>query len=80
MEIKPWLDYLYYKVGGQQFGGVSAAPVFREIATKTLHYLGVEPDDPYGYPFGDPRRDVAKADWMAEVRALKELYQEWNGR
>lgn len=65
-------------IGKQQAGGVAAAPVFREIASRTLQYLGVEPDDPYGYPPGDPRRDVQKADWMAEVNRLQELYQEWN--
>ncbi len=65
-------------VGKQQMGGVSAAPVFREIASRTLQYLGVAPDDPYGYPPGDPRREPQKADWMAEVSQLQALYQEWN--
>jgi len=65
-------------VGKQQHGGVCAAPVFREIATRALQYLGVAPDDPYGYPYGDPRRNAEKADWMVEVRKLKELYDEWN--
>ncbi len=65
-------------VGKQQLGGVCASPVFREIATRSLQYLGVQPDDPYGYPPGDPRRDSEKADWMAETQALKQLYQKWN--
>lgn len=65
-------------VGKQQLGGVCAGPVFREIAMGALQYLGVAPDDPYGYPSGDPRRDPKKADWMEEVRALKELYEKWN--
>jgi cell division protein FtsI (penicillin-binding protein 3) len=65
-------------VGKHQMGGVCAAPVFREIATRTLQYLGVTPDDPYGYPPGDPRRDPKKADWIAEVENLKTLYEKWN--
>ncbi len=67
-------------VGKHQYGGVCAAPIFREIATRTLQYLGVTPDDPYGYAPGDPRRDAKKADWMAEVQGLKELYEKWNCR
>lgn len=65
-------------VGKHQMGGVSASPIFREIATRSLRYLGVEPDDPYGYPPGDPRRDAEKADWTKEIRELKLLYQQWN--
>lgn len=67
-------------VGKLQMGGVCAAPVFREIAARTLQYLGVAPDDPCGYPSGDPRRDPQKADWFAEVAALKALYEKWNGK
>lgn len=67
-------------VGKHQMGGVCAAPVFREIATKSLQYLGVTPDDPYGFPAGDPRRDPKRADWVMEVQALKELYEKWNCR
>lgn len=66
-------------VGKQHHGGVCAAPVFRQISQRALQYLGQEPDDPYGYPSGDPRRDSHKADWAAEVEALKKLYQQWNG-
>jgi cell division protein FtsI (penicillin-binding protein 3) len=65
-------------VGKHQTGGVCASPIFREIATKALQYLGVAPDDPHGYPYGDPRRDSKKADWMEEVAQLKALYDEWN--
>jgi cell division protein FtsI (penicillin-binding protein 3) len=65
-------------VGKQQHGGVSAAPIFREIGLKTLQYLGIAPDDPYGYPPGDPRRQSDKADWSKEVAELKTLYQQWN--
>jgi cell division protein FtsI (penicillin-binding protein 3) len=67
-------------VGRQQLGGVCAGPVFREIAIHALQYLGVEPDDPAGFPPGDPRRDPKRADWAFEVDALKKLYQEWNER
>ena len=66
-------------VGKHQHGGVCAAPVFREIASRSLQYLGVAPDDPGGYPQGDPRRDPKTADWMKEVHALKEVYEKWNG-
>jgi cell division protein FtsI (penicillin-binding protein 3) len=65
-------------VGKQQFGGICAAPIFREITTSSLQYLGVTPDDPYGYGPGDPRRDSKRADWIAEVQELKELYEKWN--
>jgi len=65
-------------IGKNQHGGNCAAPAFREIATRTLQYLGVEPDDPYGYPTGDKRCDLEKADWMRETRALKRRYEEWN--
>jgi cell division protein FtsI (penicillin-binding protein 3) len=67
-------------VGRHQMGGVCAAPIFREIARKSLQYLGVTPDDPYGFAPGDPRYDPNKADWVAEVRELKELYEKWNCR
>lgn len=53
-------------VGKHQMGGVCAAPVFRNIATQALEFLGVAPDD--------PNRD----DWAMEVKALKELYEKWN--
>lgn len=59
-------------------GGRCAGPVFREIARRTLEYLGIPPDDPYGYERGDPRFDREKADWMKEVENLKLLYEEWN--
>ncbi len=64
--------------GAHHHGGACAAPIFRQIAQRSLQYLGHEPDDPYGYPAGDPRRDAHKADWSAEVDALKKLYDQWN--
>lgn len=65
-------------VGKHQYGGICAAPVFKEIATKTLQYLGAAPDDPYGLAVGDPRRDPKKADWLCEVEKLKKQFEEWN--
>lgn len=65
-------------IGGNQYGGNCAAPAFERIGRRTLEYLGVEPDDPYGYSRGDPRRDAKKANWNAEVDALKNLYDMWN--
>lgn len=66
-------------VGKHQLGGICASPIFREISARALQYLGVAPDDPYGYPPGDPRRDAKKADWAKEIQELKELYDKWNG-
>lgn len=72
-------EYKYIPgVGKNQLGGACAAPAFREISTRALQYLGVEPDDPHGYPPGDPRYDPQKADWIKEVGTLKELFQQWN--
>lgn len=65
-------------VGKRHHGGTCCAPVFREIATRALDYLGVPPDDPHGYPTGDPRYDADKADWMPEIRKLQEMYDSWN--
>jgi cell division protein FtsI (penicillin-binding protein 3) len=67
-------------VGKNHHGGVCASPIFREIATRSLQYMGIAPDDPYGYAYGDPRRDTTKADWMKEVADLKKTYETWNGR
>lgn len=73
-------EYKYIPgVGKNQLGGTCAAPAFREIGTRALQYLGVEPDDPFGYPVGDPRRDVEKADWLKELKQLSDLYKQWNG-
>ncbi len=66
-------------IGKNQMGGTCAAPAFSEIGRRTLEYLGVEPDDPYGYPVGDPRADSKKADWVKETQSLAEIYRLWNG-
>ncbi|MBA3722280.1 MAG: penicillin-binding protein 2 [Parachlamydiaceae bacterium] len=65
-------------VGKNHHGGNCTANVFREIAKRSLEYLGIPPDDPFGYPIGDPRRDATKADWMNETRRLQEIYDKWN--
>lgn len=67
-------------LGKNHNGGTCSAPIFREIARRSLEYLGVAPDDPCGYPVGDPRYDPKKADWVAETERLDALYQKWNGR
>ena len=65
-------------IGKNYQGGQCAAPVFSNIARRSLEYLGVTPDDPFGYPHGDPRRDSEKADWAFEVKELKNTYDQWN--
>jgi len=65
-------------IGKMQHGGACASPIFKEIATRSLKYLGVAPDDPFGYPCQDPRRDFNKADWSKEMRYLSNLYKSWN--
>ena len=65
-------------LGSMQMGGNCAAPIFREIGMRALQYLGVPPDDLFGYPSGDSRRDASKADWMKEVDLLNQLYKQWN--
>ncbi|KIC73580.1 putative penicillin-binding protein 2 (transglycosylase/transpeptidase) [Candidatus Protochlamydia amoebophila] len=65
-------------VGKNHNGGNCTANVFREIATRSLAYLGIPPDDPYGYPYGDPRSNPEKASWMNETRRLQEIYKKWN--
>lgn len=59
-------------------GSGVAAPIFKAIATRSLEYLGVTPDDPHGYPPGDPRYDPNLAHWVPEAKKLQELYDAWN--
>lgn len=59
-------------------GATCAAPTFRNIAARVVNYLGIPPDDPYGYPKGDPRSDLERADWMKETEELQRLYETWN--
>jgi len=65
-------------IGKNHHGGNRTGIVFREIAKRALEYLGIPPDDPHGYPYGDPRRDPQKQVWMEETRKLQELYNQWN--
>lgn len=67
-------------VGRKHHGGTCSAPVFREISKRSLEYLGIAPNDPYGYAIGDPRFDANKADWMPETQRLKEMYEKWNNK
>lgn len=65
-------------IGKNHNGGNCTADVFREVAKRSLEYLGIPPDDPYGYPYGDPRRDSEREVWMSETRKLQEMYDKWN--
>lgn len=65
-------------VGNNNRGGIACAPVFREIARRSLDYLGLPQDDPYGFPMQDPRFNKEKADFMPETRRLQEMYEKWN--
>jgi cell division protein FtsI (penicillin-binding protein 3) len=65
-------------IGKNHNGGNCTANVFKETAKRALEYLGIPPDDPYGYPYGDPRYDSKRADWMTETRELQEIYRKWN--
>lgn len=67
-------------IGRVCFGGFCAAPAFKQIMQRTLDYLGVAPDDPYGYLPGDPRSDLTKAVGFKESNWQRELYKQWNGR
>lgn len=64
-------------IGKNQMGGSCAAPGFKNIGLKALQFLGIEPDDPHGYPAGDPRR-TKQGDWFKEAEELSKLYTEWN--
>jgi cell division protein FtsI (penicillin-binding protein 3) len=65
-------------VGYNQRGATCAAPIFRAIASRMLEYLGIAPDDPYGYPYGDPRRNPQLSDYSQEVKDLEQLYKQLN--
>lgn len=74
-------DYGYIQgIGKNHNGGACCAPIFRDIAKRCLEYLGVEPDDPYGYPVGDPRYRKELADWIMETQKLQEMYEKWNNK
>lgn len=72
-------EYGYIRgIGKNHHGGNCTSRAFCEIATRSLKYLGIPPDDPFGYPPGDPRYDPHKAYWMKEAKKLQELYEKWN--
>jgi cell division protein FtsI (penicillin-binding protein 3) len=64
--------------GTNHQGGTCAAPIFREVGRRTLEFLGVPMDDPFGFPPQDPRSDQKKADWYKENLALTKLCEQWN--
>lgn len=64
--------------GRKHLGGFCAAPIFKEISQRSLEYLGIAPNDPYGYPPGSSSYDPQKADWLPEIRQLQEKYKRWN--
>ena len=67
-------------IGKNHLGGTCAAPVFHAIANPLFEYLGVEEDDPYGYPKNDMRYDFEKADHLQKLEELRKLYDKWNSR
>jgi cell division protein FtsI (penicillin-binding protein 3) len=75
---EPWVGYIPGR-GTNHRGGTSVAPIFREIGRRTLEFLAVPMDDPYGFPLQDPRCDPKRADWSTETEAIERLYKEWNG-
>jgi cell division protein FtsI (penicillin-binding protein 3) len=74
---EPWYGYIP-GIGLNHHGGTCCAPIFREIARRSLEYLGIPPDDPFGYPVADPRYNAEKAKWVKEMRQLQEMYEKWN--
>ena len=73
----PWVGYVP-GLGTNHQGGTCAAPIFREIGRRTLEFLGVPMDDPYGFPARDPRGDPKKADWYTETEKLNQLHEQWD--
>ncbi len=62
-------------LGKVYHGSGCAAPIFREIGKRALEYLGVAPDDPYGY-LGSPKK--REANFEKEAAFLRKLYDEYN--
>ncbi|MFZ4100072.1 MAG: peptidoglycan D,D-transpeptidase FtsI family protein, partial [Chlamydiia bacterium] len=64
--------------GRNIFGSACAAPVFCEIATRALAYLGVPYDEPIG---SSPISDTLRAEhtaWVTEQKSLAALLEKWN--
>ncbi|GAB6063447.1 penicillin-binding protein [Deferrisoma palaeochoriense] len=53
---------------GPRYGGVVAGPAFREIARRSLAYLGVAPEQAVSQAPPPPRGEPAPADGPAEIR------------
>ena len=66
--------------GKNSRAGQCAAPIFREIGKRALAMMGETPDDPQGYPIGDPRHNPITADWYPETAKLTALYNQYNGK
>ncbi len=66
--------------GKNSRAGQCAAPIFREIGKRALAMMGETPDDPCGYPIGDPRHNPITADWYPETAKLIALYNQYNGK
>lgn len=64
--------------GTTHYGGKCAAPIFANIAKRSLNILGIKPDDPFGFQRADPRFNPEKADWIKEAKELNEKYENWN--
>lgn len=62
-------------LGKNHNGGVCCAPIFSQIAQRTLEYLQVPPDDPSSLLNKDRRYRPGKKDWAEENRLLQEMYQ-----
>ncbi len=65
-------------IGRIHHGGSCAAPIFRQVCQRSLSYLNIPPDDPFGYPVGDPRYDSEKAAGIQANALLQEKYALWN--
>ncbi len=76
---EPYVGYIPGR-GLNHRGSTCSAPIFSEIARRSLEYLGVPQDDPGGYPKKDPRHDPLRADALVEAQKLKALYEQWNGK
>lgn len=65
-------------IGYGYYGSVSAASIFKNIAQRSLEYLGIPMDDPHGFSPEDPRFNKDLADWHPEAKLLNEKYDKWN--
>jgi len=60
-------EYAYIPgVGFNHHGGTTVAPLFREMAKRSLEYLGIPQDDP------------DNTIWVQDAIRLQEIYEKWN--